>query len=120
MKFPKHITHRGRVLATIYGKSTGKNGYPLYRVGWTVAGKRQMNAFERYGEAKRDADKLVSDLAKGSQVAALTSGHATDALAAIERLQAFHQSTGCRVSLLREPAGGHLRVLRVCRQTGRA
>ena len=37
MRFPKRIKHRGRVLATIYGKS---KSYPAYRVAWTVAGKR--------------------------------------------------------------------------------
>ncbi len=102
MKFPKHIQHRGRVLATIYGKRTAKKkgGYPCYRVSWTIAGKRHMKAFERYGEAKSHAEALVRDLAKGSQVAALTPRQATDALAAIERLQGFYQSTGRRVSLL--------------------
>jgi integrase len=97
VKFPKHIKHRGRVLATIYGKS---KSYPLYRVAWTVAGKRHMRAFDRYGEAKHHADDLVRDLAKGSQVTALTPAQARDALAALERLQGFFQSTGRRVSLL--------------------
>lgn len=95
MKYPKHIKHRGRVLASIYGK--GK--YPLYRVGWTVAGKRMMKAFDRYGEAKRYADNLVKELAKGSQATALTPGQASDALAALDRLQAFYQSTGRKISL---------------------
>jgi hypothetical protein len=40
--FPKHIKRRGKVLATIYRKS---KTYPLYRVSWTVAGKRMMKAF---------------------------------------------------------------------------
>jgi integrase len=97
VKFPKRIKHRGKALATIYGKS---KSYPLYRVSWTVAGKRMMKAFPRYGEAKRHADALVKDLAKGSQVTALTPGQARDALAALERLQGFYQSTGRRVSLL--------------------
>lgn len=97
MKFPKRIEYRRRVLATIYGKS---KSYPLYRVSWTVAGRRMMKAFPRYGEAKRHADELVKDLAKGSQVTALTPGQARDALAALERLQSFYQGTGRRVSLL--------------------
>jgi hypothetical protein len=59
-----------------------------------------MKAFPRYGEAKRHADSLVKDLAKGSQVAALTPGQATDALAALERLRNFYQTTGRKVSLL--------------------
>ncbi len=97
VRFPKRIKHRGRVLATIYGRS---KSYPLYRVSWSVAGKRLMKAFNRYGEAKRHADKLVKDLAKGSQVTALTPGQAGDALAALERLQGFYQATGKRVSLI--------------------
>jgi hypothetical protein len=98
VKFPKRIKHRGRVLATIYGKF---KSYPLYRVAWTVAGRRMMKAFPHYSEAKRHADDLVKELAKGSQVTALTAGQARDALVALERLEAFRQSTGRRVSLLR-------------------
>jgi hypothetical protein len=45
VKFPKRIKHRGKVLATIYGKS---KSYALYRVAWTVAGKRVMKAFARH------------------------------------------------------------------------
>jgi hypothetical protein len=33
VKFPKRIKYRGKVLATIYGKS---KSYPLYRVAWTA------------------------------------------------------------------------------------
>ena len=47
------------------------------------------------GEARRiGQSQLVKDLAKGSQVTALTPGQANDALAALERLQGFYQSTG--------------------------
>ena len=53
VKFPKRIKHRGRTLVTIYAKS---ENCPLYRLAWTVAGKRMMKAFPRYGEAKRHAD----------------------------------------------------------------
>src|ERR1039458_10663998 len=59
-----------------------------------------MRDFRTYSEAKREGDKLVADLAKGSRVTALTPGQANDALAALERLQGFYQSTGRRVSLL--------------------
>lgn len=96
VKFPKRVKFRGRVLATIYKPK----GYPLYRVAWFVAGKRRMQAFPRYSEAKRHADTLVKDLAKGSQVTALTPAQARDALAAYERLEAFRQATGRRISLL--------------------
>jgi integrase len=95
VKFPKRIKHRGRVLATIYKPKS----YPLYRVAWTIAGKRQMKAFERYGDAKRHADKLVKDLATGSQVAALTAGQARDAIVALECLSSFYAATGRRISL---------------------
>jgi len=75
-------------------------GYPLYRVAWTVTGQRRMKAFPTYATAKRHADKLVSELAAGSQATLLTAGQATDALAALERLQAHYTATGRRVSLL--------------------
>ena len=107
MKFPKRIKHRGKVLATIYGKS---KSYPGYRVAWSVAGRRLMKRFPRYGEAKRHADKLVEDLAKGSQVTALTAGQANDALAAFERLQDFFQRTGRRLTL-RGVVAEHCEVL---------
>lgn len=100
VKFPKRVKHRGRVFATIYGKS---KSYPLYRVAWQAQGKRLMKAFPRFGGedgANQFADSLVKNLAKGSQAANLTSGQAADALAALERLESFRQSTGKRVSLL--------------------
>ena len=62
VKFPKRSRHQGKVLATIYSKS---RNYPLYRVAWTVAGKRRMETFPRYGEARRRADALVRELTKG-------------------------------------------------------
>jgi integrase len=97
VKFPKRIKFRGRPLATIYRPS---KHYPNYRVAWTAGGRRMMKGFHRYGDAKSHADTLVKDLAKGSQVTALTPGQATDALAALERLQRFYVDTGRRVSLL--------------------
>ena len=97
VKFPKRIKHRGRVLATIYGKSKGRDSY---RVAWQVAGRRRMAAFPSYSLAKRHADGLVKDLAKGSQVTALHPAQARDALAALERLTDFYRATGRRVSLL--------------------
>ncbi len=53
VKFPKRIKHRGRVLATIYGKSKGRDSY---RVAWHVAGQRRMASFPSYSLAKRHAD----------------------------------------------------------------
>ena len=97
VKFPKHIKFRGKDLATIYRPSAS---YPNYRVAWTAGGRRMMKGFHRYGDAKSHADQLVKDLAKGSQVTALTPGQANDALAALERLHGFYEATGRRVSLL--------------------
>jgi len=100
VKYPKRLRHRGKgkVLATIYKRPD------YYRLYWRarVDGKprSQFQDFRTYSEAKCKGDKVVADLAKGSQVAALTPGQARDTLAALERLQGFYQSTGRRVSLL--------------------
>jgi integrase len=59
-----------------------------------------MASFPSYSLAKRHADGLVKDLAKGSQVTALNPAQARDALAALERLTDFYRATGRRVSLL--------------------
>jgi integrase len=97
VKFPKRIKHRNKVLATIYGKS---RNYPRYRLAYYVAGRRRQRTFNTYSEAKTEADRLVRDLAQGSQATALTGEQSRDALAALERLQSLYQSTGRRVSLL--------------------
>ena len=96
VRFPKRIKYRGRVLATIYRPS---KHYRCYRVAWSAAGKRTMKAFPRYGEAKRHADAMAKDLAKGGQVAKLTPGQAADALTALEHLQGFYGATGRKLSL---------------------
>jgi hydroxypyruvate isomerase len=59
-----------------------------------------MASFPSYSLAKRLADGLAKDLAKGSQVTALNPAQARDALAALERLTDFHRATGRRISLL--------------------
>jgi integrase len=97
VKYPKRIKYRGRVLATIYGKCKGRDSY---RVAWQVAGQRRMASFPSYSLAKRHADGLVKELAKGSQVTALNPAQARDALAALERLTDYFRATGRRVSLL--------------------
>jgi len=96
VKFPKHYKHRGETLATMYGKS---KSYPLYRVSWTVAGRRMMKAFPLYGAANRYAEKMKTELAKDSPATLLTEGQALDALAAMEVLQSFYEATGKRISL---------------------
>ena len=96
MKFPRRLKYRNRVLATIYGKTARKPSYQLY---WRVDGKTRIREFRTYAEAKCEGDKLVTELAKGSRVTALSPAQASDALAAFERLDTFYQSTGRRVSL---------------------
>jgi len=96
LRFPKTVRHR-KAECRIYGKS---KAYPFYRVCGYVAGKRRMTSYPSYSEAKAAADKLVREIASGSQTAALTSRQAADALAALERLQGLYQSTGRRVSIL--------------------
>ena len=102
VKFPKRLRYKGkgRVLATIYKRPGQPQPYRLY---WRmrVDGKprSRMQEFTHYSAAKRAGDKVVADLAKG-QATALSPGQASDALAALERLQGFYASTGRRVSLL--------------------
>jgi integrase len=110
VRFPKVIRNKKtKAEVTIYGKSKGgerkKDGsvtqpYPFYRVCWRVSGKRMMKSLRTYSEAKKTADGIVADLGSGSQKSALTVRQAIDALAAIERLDAFYRATGRRVSLL--------------------
>lgn len=96
MKFPKVIRHR-KAEARIYGKS---RLYPFYRLSYYAAdGKRRLRSFATYSEALTEAERTVRDLAGGNQSAALTAKQAGDALAALELLEGFHQSTGRRVSL---------------------
>ena len=96
VKFPVTIRHRN-CRVKIYGPA---KKFAYYRVASTVAGKRRMQTFGSYSEARAAAERAVRDLANGSQAAALTATQSRDALAAIERLQNFFQSTGRRVSLL--------------------
>ena len=96
VRFPKVVRHR-RAEVKIYGES---RHYPFYRLAYCFAGKRQQRTFATYSEAKAEADKLLRELADGSQASALSATQARDALAALERLEVFRQSTGQRVSLL--------------------
>ncbi len=61
--------------------------------------KSYMQDCSTYSKAKRAADRVVADLAKGNRAAALTPGQADSALAALEALENFRLSTGRRVSL---------------------
>ena len=97
VKFPQPIRFRGKVEATIYGKTAQ---YPRYRLAYRVAGKRRLRTFATYGGAKAEAERVVRELASGSQSIALTGSQSRDALVALERLEAFRRSTGKRFSLL--------------------
>jgi integrase len=104
VKFPKRLRHRGKgdVLATIYRKPG--RGYCLY---WRVTvledgerkRKNRLKGFATYSAAKQYADKLVKDLAKGSETAALSPGQASDALAALDVLRGFYEANGQQVNL---------------------
>ena len=96
VKFPKRIKHR-RFEATIYGKSASR---PYYRLAYYAAGKRHIRNFRAYSEAKTEAERVVRQLADGSQADALNAAQSRDALAAIERLAELYRATGRHVSLL--------------------
>jgi len=96
VRFPVTIRHRSST-AKIY-RPAGKFNY--YRVAYTVAGKRRMQTFAAYSDAKAAAERLVRDTASGSQAAALSASQSRDALAALQSLESFRQSTGRAVSLL--------------------
>ena len=95
MRFPKTIKHR-RFEATIYGK-TAK--YPYYRVSYYTAGKRHIRNFKTFSEAKTEAERIVRDLADGSQAAALSADQSRDALTALEMLEAYRRASGRRITL---------------------
>ena len=93
MKFPKRLRFRGKgkVLATIYKRAD------CYRVYWRarVDGKpvSRFKDFSAYAESKREGDKIVAGLVKGSQAVVLSPGQASDAVAALQRLQRHYQET---------------------------
>ena len=96
VKFPVTIRHRSSK-AKIY--APGKN-FAYYRLCYTAAGKRRAQTFSNYSDARAAAERLVRDIANGSQAAAFSASQSRDALAALERLEAFYQSTGRKISLL--------------------
>jgi hypothetical protein len=96
VKFPVTIRHRTSK-AKIYAPG-GKFAY--YRLAYITAGKRRMQTFAAYSDAKVAAERIVREMANGSQAAELNATQSRDALATIERLQSFYQTSGRRVSLL--------------------
>ena len=95
VRFPVTIRHRASS-AKIYAPA-GKFAY--YRVAYATAGKRRMQTFAAYSDAKAAAERIVRELANGSQAAALNASQSRDALAAFERLEGYFKSKGKRVSL---------------------
>jgi integrase len=96
VKFPVTIRHRSSKVK-IY--APGKN-FAYYRLCYTAAGKRRMQTFLNYSQARQAGERIVREIAQGSQAASLSGGQSRDALAAFERLEGFYQSTGRRISLL--------------------
>jgi integrase len=96
VKFPVTIRHRASK-AKIYAPA-GKFAY--YRVAYVTAGKRKMQTFAAYSDAKTAAERIVREMANGSQAASLTASQSRDALAALERLATLYQTTGRKYSLL--------------------
>jgi integrase len=96
VKFPVTIRHR-QSKVKIY--APGK-GFAYYRLSYTAAGKRRMQTFPQYSEAREAGERIVREIAQGSQAASLSAGQSQDAIAAFERLEIFRQSTGRKFSLL--------------------
>jgi hypothetical protein len=88
VRFPVTIPHRDSK-AKIYAPA--KN-FAYYRLSYATAGKRRMQTFATYPEARSAAERIVKELSNGSQAAALTASQSRDAMAAIERLNDFYKS----------------------------
>jgi integrase len=95
VRFPVTIQHRASKVK-IYAPG-GKFAY--YRIAYATAGKRRMQTFPAYSTAKAAAERIVRELASGSQAAALTAAQSRDAIAALERLEGYFRSKGKRTSL---------------------
>jgi site-specific recombinase XerD len=96
VKFPVTIRHRSSQVK-IYGPAKNFN---YYRLSYALAGKRRMQTFATYPEARAVAERTARELANGSQAAALTASQSRDALAALEQLRTHFEKTGRRISLL--------------------
>jgi hypothetical protein len=97
VKFPVTVRHR-KAEAKIYGK---KPAYPFYRLAWRANGKRMLQSFATYGEAREAADRKVRELAQGNQAAALSPVEAADALTALQRLKSLRREHGRTATLSR-------------------
>lgn len=100
MRFPQRLRHngKGKALATIYKRAD------CYRLYWRcrVDGKpvSRSKDFALYSEAAGEGATLVKQLARADKAATFSPGQASDAQAALERLQRHFTATGQRVSLL--------------------
>ena len=101
MKFPVKVSFR-KAEVKIYGKSAA---YPFYRLCYYAAGKRRIQSFSTYTEARTKADAKVRELASGSQSIALTAKEATAALSIRDALDAFRRDTGRTFTALEAVTG---------------
>jgi integrase len=108
VKFP-HIVRFRTLTATIYGRTAN---YPFYRLAVKVAGKRLVRSFQKFTEAKSEAENKLRELSKGNQSAGLNAKESADALAIREAVQVFYRDTGRKVSAL-QAVNGYLTALRV-------
>src|SRR5439155_13841226 len=69
VKFPVTIRHRTSK-AKIYAPG-GKFAY--YRLAYTTAGKRRMQTFAAYSDARAAGERVVREVANGSETAAITA-----------------------------------------------
>ena len=94
VKFPVTIRHRASK-AKIYAPA-GKFAY--YRLAYATAGKRRMQTFADYSDAKTAAERIVREL-RTDHRPPRSASQSRDALAAFERLDGYFKSKGKRVSL---------------------
>ena len=76
------------------------NNFTYYRLSFTQAGKRQVQTFATYSEAKAAGEVKAKEIHNNPAAASLTPSQSRDALAALQRLESFRQATGRVVSLL--------------------
>jgi integrase len=96
VKFPVEIEFKGQ-RAKIYRPA---KGFAFYRISFRMAGKRRMQTFGTYGEAKEAAEKKVRELHNGQLSGGLTAKQSQDAIVAFEQLQDFYHTSGRHVSLV--------------------
>jgi len=96
VKFPVTIRHRASKVK-IYAPA---KSFAYYRLCYSAAGKRRIQSFPNYSEARQAGERMVREISQGAQIASLSAGQSRDAFAALERLGNFYQSTGQNISLL--------------------